>query len=377
MKSLSAALCMLAAILPGAHGDGGPSVIEHVTVYKEAGRYGGWPANHGIWSWGNEIVVGFSAAWYQKKSPDRHQYDSSKPEEPRLARSLDGGHTWTVEAPASLLPPEQGGRAVTRLGEAMDFEHPGFAMTLRLTGTNQGPSRLFYSYDRGITWHGPYDFPMLGQTGIAARTDYIVNGRRDAFVFLTAAKTNGREGRPLCARTVDGGLTWSLVSWIGEEPAGFAIMPSSVRISPDRLLSAIRVHQDADHDWIDLYQSLDNGTHWKYLARPVPSTGGHGGNPPSLIRLRDGRLCLTYGCREAHEIRARIANGAPPDDGRVWGEDIVLRRGATWEIGYTRTVQRPDGKIVTVYYYPESAESGRTIEVTIWDPGGAVHELRR
>jgi hypothetical protein len=216
-----------------------------------------------------------------------------------------------------------------------------------------------------VTWRGPYDLPMLGQTGIAARTDYIVNGKRDALVFLTAAKKNGREGRPLCARTTDGGLTWAFVSWIGEEPAGFAIMPSSVRMSPGRLLTAIRVHRDTEHDWIDLYQSLDNGSQWEYVARPVPSTGGHGGNPPSLIHLRDGRLCLTYGFREAHEIRARIST-----DGKVWGDDIVLRQGATWEIGYTRSVQRPDGKVVTVYYYPEQPDAGRTIEATIWDPGG-------
>jgi BNR repeat-like domain len=362
---LSAAVCLLLATSDGLLSAGPPAVLEHVVVYQEEGRYGGWPANHGIWSWGDEIVVGFSAAYFQKKSPDRHQYDSERPEEPRLARSLDGGHTWTVEAPPSLLPPEQGGQPVALLREPIDFRSPGFALTLRFTNTNQGPSRLFYSYDRGKTWNGPYAFPMLGQTGIAARTDYIVNGSRDAFVFLSAAKTNGREGRPLCARTTDGGLHWSLVSWIGEEPSGFAIMPSTVRLSPQTLLCAVRVHEDADHDWIDLYQSSDNAARWQYLARPVPTTGGHGGNPPSLIRLRDGRLCLTYGFREApHEIRARLS-----EDGKTWGSDIVLRQGATWEIGYTRSVQRPDGKIVTVYYYPQHPESGRIIEATIWDPG--------
>jgi hypothetical protein len=84
-----------------------------------------------------------------------------------------------------------------------------------------------------------------------------------------------------------------------------------------------------------------------------------------MIRLKDGRLCLTYGFRaEPHEIRAKLS-----DDGKVWSGDIVLRQGATWEIGYTRTVERPDGKIVTVYYYPERPETGRIVEATIWDPG--------
>jgi hypothetical protein len=343
-----------------------PTTLRHVLVYKEDGRYGGWPANHGIWSWGNEILVGFSAAYFQQKSPDRHQYDSSRPEEPRLARSRDGGETWAIEAPRSLLPPAQGGKAVAPLREPMDFEHPAFAMTLRFTDTNRGPSRLFYSYDRGRNWLGPYELPMMGQAGIAARTDYIINGRRDAFIFLTASKQNGREGRPFCARTTDGGLSWNFVSWIGGEPAGFAIMPSTVRLSAERMITAVRVHQDQQHDWIDLYQTNDNGAHWRYLAKPVPSTGAPGGNPPSMIRLQDGRICLTYGYRaEPHEIRARLSG----DGGKTWGEDIVLRRGATWEIGYTRTVQRPDRKIVTVYYYAEERETGRVIAATIWDAG--------
>ena len=60
-------------------------------------------------SWRNEILVGFSAAYFQVKSPDRHQYDNTRPEVPTLARSLDGGETWTLETPASLRPPSQGG----------------------------------------------------------------------------------------------------------------------------------------------------------------------------------------------------------------------------------------------------------------------------
>ena len=41
---------------------------RHIKVYEEAGRFGGWPANHGIWSWNNEILVGFAAGWFQGRS---------------------------------------------------------------------------------------------------------------------------------------------------------------------------------------------------------------------------------------------------------------------------------------------------------------------
>jgi hypothetical protein len=188
---------------------------RNVVIYSEKGRFGGWPANHGIWSWGNEILVGFSAAYFQLKTPDRHQYDNTKPEEPRLARSLDGGETWTIEAPPSLLPPEQGGAAERDLGEPMDFTDPNFAMKLWFVDANRGPSRLWYSVDRGHTWRGPYRVPAFGHSSVMARTDYVVNGKRDAFLFLTVAKQNGREGRVICARTSDGGLHWERVSYIG------------------------------------------------------------------------------------------------------------------------------------------------------------------
>ena len=71
---------------------------------------------------------------------------------PRLARSLDGGRTWSTEAPKSLLPPEQGGKPVEALREPMNFTAPGFAMTLRLTDTNKGPSRLWFTQDKGKSW---------------------------------------------------------------------------------------------------------------------------------------------------------------------------------------------------------------------------------
>jgi len=87
MKRLLLAMLSVACV-PGAEA---PTVIRQVTVYSKPCRYGGWPANHGIWSWSDEIVVGFSAAYFQATDADRHPYDRSKPEEPYLARSVDGG----------------------------------------------------------------------------------------------------------------------------------------------------------------------------------------------------------------------------------------------------------------------------------------------
>src|SRR6478672_2273003 len=74
--------------------------VEHVKVFHQRGRFGGWPANHGIWSWGNEILVGFSAGYHKDLGPDRHNIDHDKPEEHLLSRSKDGGKSWALENPA-------------------------------------------------------------------------------------------------------------------------------------------------------------------------------------------------------------------------------------------------------------------------------------
>jgi hypothetical protein len=341
------------------------SAQEHHLVYREASRFGGWPANHGIWSWGNEILVGFSAAWYKKRAGDRHQMDAGKPEEPRLARSLDGGEHWHVETPRSLLPPAQGGKAPEPLRKPLHFTNPDFAMTLRFLDNHRGPSLLWYSYDRGRTWHGPHEFPRLGTNGVAARTDYVVNGPRDCTVFLTAAKSNLREGRPFAARTTDGGLRWKFLGWIGPEPEGFAIMPSTVRLGPLSFLTAVRVKQDLAHNWVDIWRSDDEGAHWSLLGK-AGDTGAQSGSASSMIRLKDGRICLTYASRsKPFPILARIS----ADEGRTWGPVITLRSDAVaWDMGYPRSVQRPDGKVVTVYYYNDSTAPERFIAATIWTP---------
>ena len=348
---------------------------KHVDVYRIAGRYGGWPANHGIWSWGNEILVGFSAGYYKDRGTSHH-INKSKPEEHLLARSLDGGATWSIENPSAkgdlipvgealhgVAPPGLKERPWQECPGGIDFTHPDFCLTARMTDAHVGPSRFYYSVDRGHNWRGPFRIPSFNQPGISARTDYVVNGKADCMLFLTAAKQNRREGRPLCVRTVDGGATWNLVSLIGPEPSGFGIMPSTVRLGDNELLCAVR-RREGPKRFIETFRSTDNGSHWNADTIPAPNLGA--GNPPSMIKLRDGRVCLTYGIRAApFNICARLSH----DGGRTWGPEIVLRSQGGRDMGYPRTVQRADGKIVTIYYFHEQPGSDRYIAATIWDPG--------
>jgi hypothetical protein len=351
---------------------------QHVMVYHEPGRFGGWPANHGIWSWGDEILVGYSRGDYKDLGPDRHHIDRERPEQHWLARSVDGGETWSHEHPmekGQLIPRGEALHGVETPGVRIpppvacagdiDFAHPDFALTARMSSVHAGDSRFYYSYDRGRHWKGPFFLPNFGAQGTAARTDYLVDGRHELTMLLTAAKTNGREGRPLAARTIDGGKTWSFLSWIGPEPEGFAIMPATVRLSETELYTIVRCREGARR-WNRAYRSLDNGLTWQFAGDPVADLGE--GNPPALIRLRDGRLCYAYGYRAApFRICAKLSG----DGGRRWGPEIVLRDdGANRDIGYPRMVQRTDGKVVVVYYFNDRKTGPeRYIAATIWDPG--------
>jgi len=130
------------------------------------------------------------------------------------------------------------------------------------------------------------------------------------------------------------------------------------------LLTAIRRHEGTKH-WIETYRSLDDGQSWALDTVPAADLGA--GNPASLIRLADGRLCLTYGHRAApFSIKARLSR----DGGRTWDREIILRQdGGGRDLGYPRSVQRPDGKVVTVYYFwDQKTGPERDIAATIWDP---------
>ena len=359
----------------------GPAVIQHVKVYAEPGRFGGWPANHGLWSWGDEILVGFSAGYFKDHGPDRHAIDRDRPEEHLLARSRDGGADLGHRGPGRdrgrSIPVGKALHGVTPPGlkekpwrdcpGGIDFTHPDFALTVRMTDANAGPARFYYSTDRGQTWEGPFRLPLFGQKGIAARTDYVVNGKHDCLLFLTAAKANGREGRPFCVRTTDGGRTWEFVGWIGDEPTGYAIMPSTVRLGADELLTAIRCRDGTEE--LDRHLPLarrrqDAGQ----LDRPRPSRTPGTGNPaePDPPGRRPGLPDLRLPGRA-------VRHPGPAEPGRR--ADVGRRRsscatdGGGRDVGYPRSVQRPDGKVVTVYYFHDTPAGDRYVAATIWDPG--------
>ena len=154
---------------------------KNVIVYYEPGRFAGWPANNGIWSWGNEILVGISRGYFKANLGDGHSVDRDKESHTALARSLDGGMTWKLEEPEGLI---SRGDKPKPLPGGIRFNDPNFA--LRVNG-----DQLRVSYDRGHNWEGPYDLSASFSFKLTSRTDYLVNGEKDCFVHHTAIEAEG------------------------------------------------------------------------------------------------------------------------------------------------------------------------------------------
>ena len=339
-----------------------PLVVSkrNVIVYADKGMFCGWPANEGAWSWGNEILVAFVLGYYSDPpdyDPTEHHISWKKPIELVTARSFDGGESWQLERPEAFARLQQNEEAI-RCPGGIDFAHPDFAMRLR-------KRKFWVSYDRGRTWSVPYKLPTFGAR-FSTRADYIVNGPNECLFFFTASP------RPICARTTDGGKSIEYVSWMVPFHRARSIMPSTVRTCDSRLVAAVREIPGEDYvSWIDTYVSNDNGRSWKFLSKVADADRKHwNGNPPSMIRLKDARLCVTYAYRAAPwGIRAKLSS----DDGRTWSDEIVLRDdGLNWDLGYARTKQRPDGKIVTMYYYSTKDQPHQFIGGTIWEPPAAT-----
>ena len=341
--------------------------VKNIVVYREKGRFCAWPANNGAWSWGNEILVAFSLHYYSEidrdVDPTEHHVDWDKPHRIVMARSKNGGETWELERPDAFSASVNSEEAVPCPGD-INFTHPDFAMRMRRDFFN-------ITYDRGKTWQGPYKFPDFNAS-LNARTDYVVNGRNDCTLFISS------HPGPFCVRTTDGAKTFNVLSKmkppVNMNPRVRSIMPSTVRISGNVLLTAVRQLQgEAYVGWIDTYISKDNGNSWQYHSKVADADKRFwNSNPPSMVKLKDGRLCVTYGYRAyPYGIRAKLSS----DNGRTWAKEIILRQdGRNWDLGYTRSFQRPDGKLVTIYYYATEEYPQEYIAATIWDPD-AVNEL--
>ena len=218
------------------------------------------------------------------------------------------------------------------------------------------------SADGGRTWEKRDDFPVAE----SGWTEYIPFG--DIWVgddgclhtscyqgeFKDPSKSTRTKGwRSWHFRSDDDGRTWKVGSVIGPRHNEIDIFP----LGGKTWLAAARI------DRMELIRSDDNGVTWQD-PQPVTQKNEINGH---LIRLKDGRLLLSYGVRV--NGRRGVCAKFSGDDGRTWGDPLRLAHTLDGgDCGYPSSVQLPGGAIVTAWYSNKTPDHvGYHMGVTVWD----------
>ena len=126
------------------------------------------------------------------------------------------------------------------------------------------------------------------------------------------------------------------------------VEPGIVRTASGRIIAALRNH--GPDNAIFVTYSDDDGKTWTPLKKTDLI-----GHPVDLIQLSDGRILASYGIRPpSHDMPGGIRVCFSKDNGETWDlrSEIQLRNDfINWDIGYPESLELPDGRIFTVYYY--------------------------
>lgn len=209
-----------------------------------------------------------------------------------------------------------------------------------------------------------------GRSG-SARQDSRVNSPHGPIQLadgrlLYAGKDLWRGGRVGVCESRDDGKTWTWLASIpareGDDPAHYHEL-HAVETLDGRIVCHLRNHNRANAGETLQCESSDGGKSWS-APRPI----GVWGLPSHLLRLRDGRLLMSYGHRrKPFGIQARTS----ADHGRIWSEPIPLSEdGAGPDLGYPSTAQLEDGTRVTVWYELLKNSPRAVLRLARWKPPG-------
>jgi Neuraminidase (sialidase) len=194
------------------------------------------------------------------------------------------------------------------------------------------------STDGGVTWSGRYDCLVDSPHGPIQLAD----GR-----LLYAGKDLWREPHRIgVCESTDDGKTWKWLADIptrdGDDHENYHEL-HAVEAADGSIIAQVRNHNSKNARETLQSESHDGGKTWS-----KPHSIGVWGLPSHLLRLKGGRLLMTYGHRRAPlGNQARISD----DHGHTWSEPIILSGdGASGDLGYPSTVELDDGSFVTVWY---------------------------
>lgn len=215
-------------------------------------------------------------------------------------------------------------------------------------------SWIVRSTDGGMTWSGRFRCPVNSPHGPIQLSD----GR-----LLYAGKElwHGTSRIGVCEST-DDGLTWRWLAVIptrkGDDHKNYHELHAA-EAADGRLVVQIRNHNKASSRETLQSTSSDGGKTWS-----EPKSIGVWGLPSHLLRLKDGRLLMTYGHRrKPFGNQARVST----DHGKTWSEPMIVSGdGIGGDLGYPSTVQLKDGSLLSVWYEVMKASRFAVLRQAHW-----------
>jgi hypothetical protein len=216
-------------------------------------------------------------------------------------------------------------------------------------------SMIVTSKDDGHTWSEPkvIDMKDMPFTNLEGPTDAPIEMTDGSIIMgVIGYSPRGDVGNrsAVLIKSEDKGESWRFLSTMASDTGGKLggfMEPGIVRTKSGRIVAGLRNHGPDNAIWVT-YSDDDGKT-----FSPVKKTEMIG-HPVDLIQLADGRLMATYGIRTQHALPEGVRACFSSDNGQTWDikTEVQIRKDFTnWDIGYPESIEMPDGRVLTVYYY--------------------------
>jgi photosystem II stability/assembly factor-like uncharacterized protein len=267
--------------------------------------------------------------------------------------SADGGKTWSLRATAAKRPASHANYCHFATGIAANGDVLVLASGMDHAASTDGKRApndavIFRTGDSGRTWkkHGTFPNTIGGALkpypfgGIVAAADKSLRT-----VAYTVDEKRGNAESAWLLTSRDDGRTWGdarkIADGINESVAvpcdgktWLCVGRTSARPAPEH------------GEELRQFRSTDDGRTW--TDEGLLTTQHQ--HPPHLLRLRDGRLVLSYCDRRDGGIETRLS----ADHGKTWTPVRRLFQTGPGDRGYPSTAEWKPGQFLTVFYAQNS-----------------------